>query len=106
MKWAVIYYTRFGHTEVVARRLAERLSADLFQIEEARPYPLTELARSIALCHFQIKPMQFDFSGYDRLVLCAPIWMRNPACPARTFLRDAQLAGRQVAVMFSTVSGD
>ena len=106
VKTAVVYYTRFGHTAVVARELAELLQADLFQIEEARTYSFAELGRAAFVCHFDIRPMQLDYSGYERLVLCTPIWMNEPACPARTFLRDARLSGVRFAALFSTVSGE
>jgi chromosome segregation and condensation protein ScpB len=45
--------------------------------------------------------MNLDFSGYDLVVLCTPIWSGRPACPTRTFLRDAKLDGRKLALMFS-----
>jgi len=105
MKTTVVYYTRFGHSAVVARELAERLSGELVQIEEARSYPIPELARAVVICHFEIKPMNLDYSGYDRLVLCTPIWMQHPACPARTFLRDARLSGPEIDVVFLSISG-
>ncbi len=106
VKTAVVFYTRFGHTAVVAREVAEKLVADLFQIEEARNYTFPELGRAAFTCHFEIKPMQLDYTAYQRLVLCTPIWMREPACPARTFLRDARLTGLEVYALFSSISGE
>ncbi len=106
MRTAVVYYTRFGHTAVVAHELAVRLAADLFQIEEARTYTFPELGRAVFICHFDIKPMRLDYTDYRQLVLCTPLWMREPACPARTFLRDARMGGVKVAVLFSSISGD
>jgi hypothetical protein len=104
-KTAVVYYTKFGHSAVVAQDLARRLDAELMVIEEARPYPLAELARSIVVCHFEIRVKTLDFTGYDRVVICTPIWMQQPACPTRTFLRDARLSGTEVDVLFMCGSG-
>jgi hypothetical protein len=49
--------------------------------------------------HFRIEPMDLDFSSFDAVVLCTPIWARRPTCPTRTFLRDARLEGKRFACM-------
>ncbi len=102
MKTAIVFYTRFGHTTTVARTLQEKLGGDLYRIEEKkqRGYPGMGWG-AIHNQRFDIKPMDLDFSGYDLVVLCTPIWAGRPACPTRTFLRDAKLDGRKLAVVFS-----
>jgi len=107
VKTAIAYYTRFGHTTLVARTLQEKLGADLHRIEETkqRGFPAMGFG-AILNRRFEIKPMNLDCSGYDLVVLCTPIWAGRPACPTRTFLRDAKLEGRKLAVMFSNNGGD
>jgi len=53
-----------------------------------------------------IQPMDLDFSGVDRIVLCAPIWAGKPANPARTFLQEAKIEGKRLAVLFATGGGE
>jgi len=53
----------------------------------------------------KIKPLDLDLSGCDLIVLHAPIWAWKPAPPARTFLREAKLDGKRLAVCFSTAGG-
>lgn len=103
MKTAVVFYTRFGHTRALADELARQLGAELREIKGTREhgYPAMALG-AIFNMHFRIEPMDLDFSTFDLVVLCTPIWAGKPACPTRTFLRDAHLEGRRVAVALST----
>jgi hypothetical protein len=107
MKTVVVCYSRFGHTARAAEELARELGAELRRIEETkqRGYPGMGWG-AITNARFQLKPMDLDFTGFERIVLCTPIWAGRPACPARTFLRDARLDGRKVDLLMSTGGGE
>jgi len=105
MTSAVIYYTRFGHNEVIARAVAGELGAEMRRIETPKEhgYPWMGFTAFFNI-RVGIKPMDFDLSGFDCVVLCTPIWAFRPAPPARTFLRKARLPAK-LAVCFSTGGG-
>lgn len=105
MKAAVVHYTRFGHNNVIARTVAETLGAEQFRIEiPGNPsFPRMGFC-SMFNVNMKINPMPLDFSNFDLVVLCTPIWAWKPAPPARTFLREAKLP-RKLAVNFSTGGG-
>jgi hypothetical protein len=107
MKAAVVYYSRFGHTAKVAEALAQELGAEVRRIEETkeRGYPGMGWG-AITKARFKIKPMDLNLTGCDTIVLCTPIWAGRPACPARTFLREARLDGRKVHLLISTSGGE
>jgi hypothetical protein len=106
MHIAVVDYSRFGHTRVIAEDLARALGAERREIRARREhgYPFMGLAALLGL-HFGIEPMDLDFSSFDLVVLCTPIWAGRPANPTRTFLRKARLDGRRIAIAFSTEGG-
>lgn len=107
MKAAVVYYSRYGHTTKVAEALAQALGAETRRIEEKKQRGFLIMGwGSVTNARFGIKPMDLDLSGYDTIVLCTPIWADKPACPARTFLRDAQLDGKKVHLLISTGGGE
>ena len=107
VKAAVVYYSRYGHTTKVAGALAQQLGAEVRRIEETEQRGFLGMGRgSVTNARFEIKPMDLDLSGCDTVVLCTPIWAGKPACPARTFVHDAQLEGKKVHVLFSTSGGD
>ncbi len=107
MSSAVAYYTRFGHTRVFAEQLARELGAELREIRGTREHSYPAMVLGALLNrHFPIEPMNLDFSSFEFVVLCTPIWLGRPACPTRTFLREARLKGTRLAVALSTWGGD
>lgn len=106
MKTVVVYYSRFGTTRTVAGALAEALGAEVREIKAVRECGFLGMGfRSALGIRMPIRPMNLDFSGVDRIVLCAPIWAGRPANPARTFLREAKIDGVKLAVVFTTGGG-
>jgi hypothetical protein len=92
---------------MVAEALAQELGAETRRIEETKQRGFLGMGRgSVFNARFEIKPMDFDLSGYDTIVLCTPIWAGKPACPARTFLRDARLDGKKVHMLITTGGGE
>jgi len=107
MKTVVVYYTRFGNTRAIATALAQELGAEVREIKAVREYGFMGMGFRAAFgIRMPIQPMNLDFSGVDRIVLCTPIWAGKPACPARTFLKEARIEGKKLAVLFSTGGGE
>lgn len=107
MKTVVVYYSRFGTTRTIATALAEELGAEAREIQAARECGFMGMGfRSAFGIRMPIQPMNLDFTGVDRIVLCAPIWAGKPANPARTFLREAKIEGKRLAVVFTTGGGE
>jgi len=105
--FAVAYYTRLGHTRVLAEQLARELGAEPREIRGERDYGRLAMRFGALLnMHFPIKPMDLDFSRFELVVLCTPIWFGRPACPTRTFLRDARLQGKRLVIVLSTWGDD
>lgn len=107
MKTTVVYYSRFGTTRTIAMALAEELGAEVREIKAVRECGFMGMGfRSAFGIRMPIQPMNLDFAGVDRIVLCAPIWAGKPANPARTFLREAKIEGLKLAVAFTTGGGE
>lgn len=106
MKTAAVYYSRFGHNAKIVEEAARVLEADTYRIETPKQhgYPVMGFCSTFNV-RMRIKPLDLDLSGYDLVVLHTPIWAGKPAPPARTFLREAELEGRRLAVCFSTAGG-
>ena len=103
MKVAVVYYTRTGNTESVARAVQEATGADLFAIETVNPYPKAyrettdvvkeELEKGILR---PIKPVAIDLSKYDVVVLASPTWWHHIAAPLTAWIKSVDLTGKFV----------
>ncbi|WP_193176043.1 flavodoxin family protein [Oricola nitratireducens] len=90
-KFLVVYYSRTGHTEQVAKALAEKLGADLEPIREKRSrLGFLEYWRSGRESFLgilpTIEPSQHDPAGYDLVILGSPVWASQPSTPMRAYL--------------------
>ena len=102
----VVYYSRFGATATVAQTLARELLSESREIRARKR--LSRLAMgfgSVFNLRYPIEPMDFDFTHYGLVVLCAPIWAGKPACHLMTFLDSARLTGTRSALVFTTSGG-
>jgi flavodoxin len=105
----VVYYSRSGHTETVAKELAALLNADLEPIREKEGreglagYVRSALEALLGM-HPMIERSRHRPQDYDLVVLGTPIWFWNMSSPVRSFLRRHRTHCRQVA-LFSTMGG-
>jgi len=102
-----VYYSRFGTTRKIATAVAEELGAEAREIQAVRECGFLGMGfRSVFGIRMPIRPMDLDFTGVDRIILCTPIWAGRPANPVRTFLQDAKVEGVKLHVLFSTGGGE
>jgi len=82
MKTIVVYYSRKGSNRYLAEKIAKSLSCD---IEEIKPR-LNNFLLFLMKINFGIKPMKHTIKGYDRVILCGPIWMGRLIPPLGNFI--------------------
>ena len=107
----VVYYSRSGNTEAMAREIARRLQADILRIE-TKPYGLDfkgwfQANRDAASEEKQvdITPEVVDFHPYRLIFLGSPIWWYRPAPPLWTFVENNDFSGKDV-VLFNTFNSE
>lgn len=81
MKTLVVYYSRKGSNEYLAKRLAKDLNAD---IERIRPR-LNAYLLFLMNIHFGIKAIKHDAKSYDQVLLVGPIMMGRFLAPLKSF---------------------
>ena len=99
MRCLVVYFSRKGYTAAYAKNIAAQQHADLLELrtpERTRGIAgfwwcgrFGMLRREMPLC-----PLSIDPSAYERVVLCAPVWVFSMAAPMWAFLRRY---GRQIS---------
>lgn len=102
---AVVYFSRSGNTALVARHVATRLKASLFELE-APDYRLGLLGLGHALQDARgheadITPRYIDLEPFDTVYLGSPIWLYSPAPPIWEFVEHNRFDGKRV-VFFNT----
>ncbi len=105
MKKLVVYYSVGGNTRAVARRVAQKLRADITEINTVKEYPddydvLVGLGKREVESGYipQIQPLGIDLAQYDVIVLGTPVWWYTYAPAVKTFLmqNSAALKGKRV----------
>ncbi len=100
-KHLVVYFSRMGYGKKLAYELAEQTGAEVFEI---RSTERTEGTLGFWWCgrygmhrwDMPIEPIPENLEKYDRVTICAPIWVFHLAAPVRTFCRQAAGKIRQV----------
>ncbi len=109
----VLYCSRTGNTEEVARRISSVLGCDVLEVEPATPYEedydamldraQEELTAIEDGNYPTIKTFKDNFDEYDLIFVGYPIWYGRMATPMQTFLHEhaSKLAGKRIA-LFAT----
>ncbi len=87
--FAVLYFSFSGHTEDLARSIAERLRADLFRFEAPRYTPgflgyMRAGYDSLRQSRPEIRVPKVDFTRYHAVAIGGPIWTSYPSAPLRS----------------------
>jgi menaquinone-dependent protoporphyrinogen IX oxidase len=84
MKTLVVYYSRKSSNRYLAEKISQSLSCEL---EEIKPR-LNIFMFFLMNIHLGIRPLKHDVAGYDRVILCGPIWMGKFIPPLRSFIKN------------------
>jgi len=105
----IVFHSRTGATRRVARALADRLDADLDEIQIVQPLDgrigylmcaieaVTGLAPALA-------PARKDPANYELIVIGTPVWFWSLASPVRSWLEEHPLRGNRFG-FFCTMGG-
>lgn len=109
MKTLVLFYTRTGNTEAIARAIADTLQADVEALADPEDYSgalgymrggRDALAGRVA----DIAPLQHNPASYERLVIGQPVWAARPV-PAVSGLAKRHALNQQALALFVTFDG-
>ena len=109
MNTLVLFYSYSGKTKAVAEELAQKESAAIVEIKDAkRPGIFKAFTAGCPSAmkgkSWAIQPLAVNLAEYARLILLAPIWASNPP-PAFNAILDQLPSGKTVAVKMVSASG-
>lgn len=94
-KVIVVYFSRMGYVKKLACEQADKTGGKLLEITSPER---TEGTPGFWWCgrfgmhrwDMPINAIDFDFSKYDKVIICTPVWVFSLAAPMRTFCRSAR----------------
>ncbi len=114
MKTLVAYFSAEGTTAFLAKQLADRVGADMFEIQPVEPYTAADIrwTNPVARCNREkigrkdvpVVGTVADWASYDKVYLGFPIWYYGAPNVVNTFCKGYDWAGKQV-VLFATSGG-
>jgi len=102
---AVVYYSRSGHSEAVAREVARTFNAPIARIDADYPRDLAGQrkavsdARAEALPKIAVEPIDLD--PVRRVFLVSPTWMFRPATPLWAYVEQVDLTSKEVVLVMT-----
>ena len=115
MKDLVVYFSATGTTALVAKKLAQAIGADIFEIVPSKPYTARDLnwmdknsRSSIEARDESMRPeianKLKNINEYDKIYLGFPIWWYTAPKIVNTFLESIDSANKTI-VLFATSGG-
>lgn len=107
MKSLIVYYSRTGNNEMLAKILQKKLGCEMEKIEEyTNRKGILGFLRSGMQATFkkmsEIKPIRKDPKDYDLVIVVSPIWAGHIPSPVRTYIHVNKEKIRKMA--FASVS--
>ena len=102
----IVYYSRTGNSRIVADALMEYLSGTTEELQSTKN---REGLLGVFTCVLDqlldrddiLKPHDKDPKEYDPVIIVAPIWIGKLSSPARTFIKQAGLQGKDVYLVLT-----
>lgn len=114
MKKAIVYYSMSGNTDYVARKISDKIEADMIKIEPKKEYPTKGLrkflwgGKSAVMGETpELEEYKFDGEKYDYVIFGTPVWASSFTPPIRTFIKEnkEKLNGKKIAVFTCYMGG-
>ena len=100
---AVVYYSRSGHSEAVAREVARAFNAPIARIDADYPRDFGGQSKAVADARAEALPAirvePHDLRPARRVFLVSPTWMFRPATPLWAYVEQADLTGKDVVLV-------
>lgn len=110
-KILIVYLTRTGNTEAVAKMIQANAGGDLVALELEKPYPkdyktiVDQVVKENETNYLPpLKTKIENIGQYDTIFLGFPTWDMQLPPPVKSFLNDYDLSGKKV-VPFNTNAG-
>ena len=103
-KSLIVFFSQSGNTRKSAEAIQSLTGANLLELVPDVPYPrgygrlLKETKKEAEeRADREFCPLPFNLSDYDRLYIGCPNWWGALPAPVRTFIKETDLSGREIA---------
>lgn len=102
MKNLVVYYSKSGNTETVAKEISKAVNGQLKKIELIKDIGLAWAGFSSFLgLKGKIKAIDFNVKDYENIFIGSPVWAGKSSTPINKLLEEINFTGKNVFVFIT-----
>ena len=103
MRTIIVYYSMEENTDFVAKKIAEKIGADLLRIYPKKAYPDKGVrkftwggASAVMAKTPPLEKYKFETDNYSRVIIGFPVWASRPAPPISTFIKENNISSKRI----------
>ena len=106
MKNIVIVYSKNGSNRYLAEKAAEALDTEVINIQPRFSSLFFIILAGLTGISMGNRSIKIDFSSYDSVLLCGPLYMGKPAAPLSDFIKKYSSDIRKISFITFCASTD
>ena len=99
-KTLVLYYTRTGKNEIVAKAVNDLIKdSTIEQVKSNVSVPASAFWYKLPFTKAQIEPIEANPDEFNNIILCTPVYLQGISPPIKAVIKDFPLEGKNVTVL-------
>ena len=99
-KTLVLYYTRTGKNEVVAKAVNDLIQdSTIEQVKSNVSVPASAFWYKLPFTKAKIEPIQANPDEFNNIILCTPVYLQGISPPIKTVIKNFPLEEKNVSVL-------
>ncbi len=102
MRNLVVYYSKSGNTETVAKEISKAVNGELIKIELIKDISFGWAAFTALLgLKGKIKTINCSIEDYDNIFIGSPVWAGKNSTPMNTYLNNIDFTGKNIFIFIT-----
>ena len=102
----IVYFTLTGHNKIISAELQKQLNAPVAELKLVSERSgiwgfIVSGYENFFDKDAELQPFTTDLAPHNPIIICSPVWMGKLSSPARTFLKNPALKGKDVYIFAS-----
>ena len=102
----IVYFTLTGHNKIISEELQKQLNAPVAELKLVSERSgiwgfIVSGYENFFDKDAELQPFTTDLAPHNPIIICSPVWMGKLSSPARTFLKNPALKGKDVYIFAS-----
>jgi len=99
-KTLVLYYTRTGKNEIVAKAVNNLIKdSTIEQVKSSVSVPASAFWYKLPFTKAKIEPIEANPDEFNTIILCTPVYLQGISPPIKAVIKDFPLEGKNVSVL-------